>query len=104
MRDYEMMMIVEPDLDEEKRKKIVEKVEGMIKEKGGNINERVDWGVRKFAYPIRKKEEGHYYIIRFTSEPHVPLEVRKEIRLVKEVFRVMILRQENVSSIKKRRI
>lgn len=104
MRDYEMMMIVDPDLDEGDKKKVVEKVEGMIKERGGEIKERIDWGVRKFAYPIRKKEEGHYYIIRFSADAQVPLEVRNELRLVKEVFRVMILRQENVTSTKKRRV
>ncbi len=104
MRDYEMMMILDAEISEEGRKKVLEKVENMIKERNGKINEVVDWGIRKFAYKIRKKEEGHYFILRFSSPPGVPSEIKKEIRLLNEIYRVMIIREDNVKSVKKRRI
>lgn len=103
MKNYEMMMIVDPDLDEEGKNKAVEKVEGMIKERGGEIKERIDWGVRKFAYPVKKKEEGHYYILKFSAPGDAPLDIRKELRLVREIFRLMIIKEENVASTRKRR-
>ena len=104
MRDYEMMMIIDSEIDEERKKKVLEKVENMIKERNGNINELIDWGIRKFAYPIRKKEEGHYFILRFSSPPQVPSEIKKEIKLINEIYRIMIIREDNLKSVKKRRI
>lgn len=104
MRDYEMMMIVDAEISEESKKKVIKKVENMIKERNGKINELIDWGIRKLAYPIRKKEEGHYFILRFSSPPQVPSEIKKEMRLVNEIYRFMIIREDNVKSSKKRRV
>lgn len=103
MRDYEMMMILDAEIDEGGKKKVLEKVENMIKERNGKINEVIDWGIRKFAYPIRKKEEGHYFIVRFSSPSGVPSEIKREMRLINEIYRVMIIREDNVRSVKKRR-
>uniref|UniRef100_A0A7V4E2X5 Small ribosomal subunit protein bS6 n=1 Tax=candidate division WOR-3 bacterium TaxID=2052148 RepID=A0A7V4E2X5_UNCW3 len=103
MRDYEMMMILDAEIPEEGKKKVLEKIENMIKERNGKINELIDWGIRKFAYPIRKKEEGHYFILKFSSPPGTPSEIKKEIRLVNEIYRVMIIREDNVKRVKKRR-
>ncbi len=49
MRDYEMMIIIDSDLDDDTKRKTVEKIEGIIKEKGGEIREKIDWGMRTFA-------------------------------------------------------
>jgi|Deesub1362A_J573_1020465.scaffolds.fasta_scaffold00025_149 small subunit ribosomal protein S6 len=103
MRDYEMMIIIDPDLDDETKRKTVEKIESIIKEKGGEVKERIDWGMRKFAYPVKKKEEGHYYILKFSTPGDAPLDIRKELRLVREIFRLMIIKEENVTSTRKRR-
>jgi len=103
MRNYEMMMIIDAEIPEESKNKIIEKIENIIKGKEGKINEKIDWGIRKFAYPIRKKNEGHYFILRFSAPQDVPGEIKKEVRLINEIYRIMILREENVKSFKKRR-
>ncbi len=96
MRDYEMMIIIDSDLDDDTKRKTVEKIEGIIKEKGGEIREKIDWGMRKFAYPIKKKEEGHYYILKISAPGDTSLDIRKELKLVKEIFRLMIIKEENL--------
>ncbi len=103
MREYEMMLITDPDLDENKRKEIFLKIEEMIKNGGGEIIKIEDWGLREFAYPIRKKNMGYYTVWEFRSNPEIPLSLKSNFRLMKEIFRVMILRRENVKSYKKKK-
>ncbi|MEO0271226.1 MAG: 30S ribosomal protein S6 [candidate division WOR-3 bacterium] len=100
MREYEMMFILDPELDVEKRKEIYNKLENLIKENGGEILKVDDWGIREFAYPIRHKNSGFYSVWEFKSGPELPIFLRNQIRLIREIFRVMILRKENVKSFK----
>jgi small subunit ribosomal protein S6 len=100
MREYEMMMIIDPDIEEEKRKELYKKIEDLIKEKGGEVININDWGLRELAYPIKKKNSGFYTVWEFKSEPDVPIHLRNQMRLIKEIYRVMILKKENVKSFK----
>jgi len=100
MREYEMMMIIDPDIEEEKRKELYKKIEELIKEKGGEIIDINDWGLRELAYPIKKKNSGFYTVWDFKSGPEVPIYLRDQMRLIKEIYRVMILKKENVKSFK----
>lgn len=100
MREYEMMMIIDPDIDEEKRKELYKKIEDLIKEKDGEVININDWGLRELAYPIKKKNSGFYTVWEFKSGPDLPIHLRNQMRLIKEVYRVMILKKENVKSFK----
>ncbi len=100
MREYEMMMIMDPDIDEEKRKEVYRKIENILREGGVEVININEWGLREFAYPIRKKNSGFYTVWEFEAAPELPIYLRKELRLIKEVYRVMILKKDNVKSFK----
>jgi len=103
MREYEMMMIIDPDIEEEKRREVYEKVENLIKERGGEVININDWGLRELAYPIKRKNSGFYTIWGFRADPGVPVYLKGQLRLIKEIYRVMVLKKENVKSFKSKK-
>jgi|Deesub1362A_J573_1020465.scaffolds.fasta_scaffold04062_9 small subunit ribosomal protein S6 len=103
MREYEMMLILNPELDEEKRKEVLDKIESIIKEGKGETQEIKEWGLKELAYPIKKKNTGYYVLWYFKSPGNLPINLRRELKLVPDVYRVMIMRVENVVSEKRRK-
>lgn len=65
---YETVFIVTPVLSEDQMKETVEKYLNFLKEHGAEIVYTNNWGMRKLAYPIRKKTTGFYYLIEFNAE------------------------------------
>ena len=65
---YETVFIVTPVLSEEQTKETVEKYTNFLKERGAEIIYTNNWGMRKLAYPIKKKTTGYYYLIEFKAE------------------------------------
>ncbi len=68
---YETVFIVTPVLSEDQMKETVEKYTNFLKEHGAEIIYTNNWGMRKLAYPIRKKTTGFYYLIEFNAEGSV---------------------------------
>ena len=68
MINYEVMLILDPALEDDKKDATVETVKGIIAAEGevGNVD---TWGMRKLAYPIQKKSEGYYVVIEFKAQP-----------------------------------
>ena len=65
---YETVFIVTPVLSEDQMKETVEKYTNFLKEHGAEIVYTNNWGMRKLAYPIKKKTTGFYYLIEFNAE------------------------------------
>ena len=66
MKNYELMFIINPTLEDAKKEAAIEKVKAII-EADGEV-EKVDaWGMRKLAYPIEKKNEGYYVVVEFKA-------------------------------------
>ena len=68
---YETVFIVTPVLSEDQMKETVEKYTNFLKDHGAEIVYTNNWGMRKLAYPIRKKTTGFYYLIEFNAEGSV---------------------------------
>ena len=68
VKQYETVFIVTPVLSEEQMKETVEKYTNFLKEHGAEIVYTNNWGMRKLAYPIKKKTTGFYYLIEFNAE------------------------------------
>ncbi|MCK4901608.1 MAG: 30S ribosomal protein S6 [Anaerolineales bacterium] len=90
MRDYELIFIVHPDLDETAFNDIVERVQGWITEAGGEITKVDLWGQRKLAYPIRKQTEGQYVFIETRMEPSENAELERNLGLLEPIMRYLI--------------
>ena len=91
MRDYELVAIISPELDEEGVSEIVDKVSRSIDSRGGVV-ERVDkWGMRKLAYPIKKFMEANYVLARFKLMPKSVKELEAEISALRGVLRYLVV-------------
>ena len=68
VKQYETVFIVTPVLSDDQMKETVEKYTNFLKERGAEIIYTNNWGMRKLAYPIKKKTTGYYYLIEFKAE------------------------------------
>ena len=89
MREYELIFIVHPDLDETATNEIVERVKGWITEGGGTVEKVDPWGKRKLAYPIRKQNEGQYFLFNTQIAPSFVSELERNLRFLEPVMRFL---------------
>ena len=90
MREYELICIVHPDLDEAAFSDIVERVQGWITEAGGEVTKVDLWGKRKLAYPISKQTEGQYVLMEISMDPSENAELERNLGLLEPVMRYLI--------------
>lgn len=90
MREYELIFIVHPDLDENAFKEIVERVSGWITEGGGQVQKTELWGKRQLAYPIKKHKEGQYVYLQINMEPAFSAQLERNLRLTEPILRFLI--------------
>lgn len=87
---YEILYIINPTLDEEGIKAIVEKFKAMV-EAEGTLTSIEEWGKRRLAYPINDLNEGHYVLMTFTAAPALPAELDRVLKITEGVMRSMII-------------
>jgi small subunit ribosomal protein S6 len=94
MHQYELMVILDPEVDERTIAPSLEKFLNVITNDGGTI-EKVDiWGRRRLAYEINKKAEGIYAVVNFTAAPASTAELDRQLKLSEAVMRTKVLRAE----------
>ena len=94
MHQYELMVILDPDIDERTVAPSLDKFLNVIRNDGGTI-ENVDiWGKRRLAYEINKKSEGIYAVVNFTSSADATVELDRQLKLSEAVMRTKVLRAE----------
>jgi small subunit ribosomal protein S6 len=92
MRHYEVMVILDPELDERTIAPSLEAFLSVIKKDGGTV-EKVDiWGRRRLAFEIKKKSEGIYAVIDLSAEPASVIELDRQLNLNESVLRTKVLR------------
>jgi len=90
MREYEVVFIVHPELDETAFNDIVSRVKGWISDANGEIEKEDFWGKRKLAYPIRKQLEGQYFFMKTKMSPDFVSQLERNRRLSEPIMRFMI--------------
>ena len=104
MNRYEMIYIIDTDLEETARKELIEKVSALIANNGGEI-EKVDetWGKRRLAYAIDYKTEGWYVLVTFKAPVELPRELERNLQINENVLRYLVVKLvEKRSSVKPR--
>ena len=104
MNRYEMIYIIDADLEEAARKELIEKVSALITNNGGEI-EKVDetWGKRRLAYAIDYKTEGWYVLVTFKAPVELPRELERNLQINENVLRYLVIKLvEKRSSVKPR--
>lgn len=92
MRDYELVVIISPEIAEESVPTTIEKVTQFITAKGGAITEVNQWGRRKLAYPIGKFTEGNYVLTQFKLEPERTTELEANLEISEEILRHLLVK------------
>ena len=93
MTNYELMFIIDPAIEDEKKEAAIETVKGII-EADGSVSEVDVWGMRKLAYPIWKKNEGYYVVIQFEASPNLPKELDRRLKISDVVMRHIIVNKD----------
>lgn len=92
MRQYELMVILDPELDDRTVQPSLEKLLKVVTTDGGSVDTIDVWGRRRLAYEIKKKAEGIYAVVNFTSEPATAKELDRQLGLNETVMRTKLLR------------
>ncbi len=92
MRQYELMVILDPELDDRTIQPTLEKFLTVITKDGGTVDNLDVWGRRRLAYEIKKKPEGIYAVANFTAEPATAKELDRQLGLNESVLRTKLLR------------
>jgi len=92
MKRYETIFILDPDLEEEQAQSAIEKIRGIITQFKGEILKDEDWGKRKLAYEVKKKQRGHYRLIEFTATPPLLTELERNFRVMDSVLKFQTIR------------
>jgi len=91
-RPYEVMIIIDADLDEETIRAAVERWIQLIESKGAERGHVDWWGKRRLAYEIKHKSEGYYVVVQARAEPAAMDELHRTLSLADEVIRHKVLR------------
>lgn len=95
LRKYEILVLVDPEADDDTVGQAVDRVRGIISAQGGEVSSVDAWGRRKLAHEIDRKTEGTYFVASFQAESPAPLaELDRVLSLTDEVLRFKIVRTD----------
>ena len=94
MRHYEMMVILDPEIEERTVAPSLDKYLSVVTTAGGTIDKVDIWGRRRLAYEILKKTEGIYAVVDFTAEPATAKELDRQLGLNEAVLRTNVMRPD----------
>ena len=95
MRDYELVIIVTPEIDETATAEVVDKVKSWITDSGGSIESFEEWGRQKLAYLVRKQKEGIYYLFNLKLEPAAVANLERNFGLQESILRFLIINRDD---------
>jgi small subunit ribosomal protein S6 len=90
MRRYELMLLLRPDLEDDKLQAAVEKVTRAIVNGGGSLSKVSPWGKRRLAYDINHHREASYFLIHFDIEPSQVREIERGMLISEEILRHLV--------------
>lgn len=94
MSKYEMTVVVSAKIEDDERAAVIDKCKALVERFGGTITNVDECGKRKLAYEVQKMKEAFYYFIQFDAEKTAPAEIESRIRIMDNVIRYLIVKQE----------
>jgi small subunit ribosomal protein S6 len=95
MRHYEIMIILDPTLEERTVQPSLDQFLKVVTGGGGKVDKVDLWGKRRLAYPIEKKSEGFYAVVDLTAEPVTVQELDRQLNLNEAIMRTKVMRPEH---------
>ena len=94
MRRYELMLILRPDVADDKAQAVIDRTTRQLVTSGGQIIKVAPWGRRRLAYQIDRYREGSYHIVQFEAPPEALAEMERTLQITEEVLRHLVTRDE----------
>jgi len=94
VRAYELMLLLNPQLEEEAVEAVIQKTTEIVTSRNGEIENIDRWGKRKLAYEVQDLTEGFYVVIRFKADNEATTEVDRVLKITEEVLRFLLVRTD----------
>ncbi len=98
MSKYEVMYIINANVEEDARKALIENLNGIITKEGGKVVKSDEWGMREFAYAIDDMTKGYYVVVSFEADNAALKEFDRLMRINSNVVRFMIVNMDEVKT------
>jgi len=95
MKAYELLLMLNPSLEEDARAAVLDRIQGVITADGGVVDAVDGWGKRKLAFEIDKVTEGEYVLVDFHTIPAAIAELDRVLRITDPVIRFMLVHRED---------
>jgi small subunit ribosomal protein S6 len=95
--EYEVLVMLDPELPEERQSEIVQRSRELVERGDGTWDRHDVWGRRKLAYPIARKDDGAYHLLEFTCDPDTLAELSRVLKITDGVLRHMAVRRVQAS-------
>ncbi|MGO8881783.1 MAG: 30S ribosomal protein S6 [Desulfomonilaceae bacterium] len=95
MRRYEALIVLDPDTSDDDVKALTERYSGTIKDHSGEIIKIEDWGTKKLAYLVRKKDKGRYILFDFVSGPELINELERQFKITEDVMKYLSVKLDD---------
>ena len=92
VRDYEVVIILSPEATEDELKGVFERIDAWITERAGAVKERDIWGLKRFAFPIKKFTEGNYSLTKFSINTGMAQEFDRYLKASEDVIRSLVVK------------
>ena len=92
LHDYELVLVISPEVEEEKVDSTIDSVSQFITDRGGSVYDLERWGKKKLAYPVKHFLEGNYVLTRFKINPAQCKELEASLKISEEVLRHLLIR------------
>jgi small subunit ribosomal protein S6 len=98
MREYELMVVLDPNLEDAAVDALNTRIQNMVTQRGGTIDSVDAWGRRRLAYPIGRYRDGVYILSRFQMPPNAAAEIERALKLTESVIRHLLVRAEGLAT------
>ena len=93
MNKYEVVYIIDPAVEDEARKALINRFNELITGNGGSVDKVEEWGKKRLAYAIDYKTEGYYVLVNFQAEADLPKELERNLQISDSVIRYQVIKQ-----------
>jgi small subunit ribosomal protein S6 len=94
MRKYEIMYIIRPNIEDEAKKALIERFNGILTDNGAEVSEAKDWGKRRLAYEINDFRDGYYQLLQVNAEPAAVDEFSRLAKISEDIIRHIVIKDE----------
>ena len=97
MREYELMVVLDPGVDDTAVEALNTRIANMVSQRGGTIDSVDNWGRKRLAYPIGRYRDGVYILTRMQLPPTAAVEIERALKLTESVIRHLLVRAEGLA-------